>query len=59
MCHAFDGNDQIVEEAAILARHRALVTLQRKLILLLAADGPGPDHILAMLAHAPAGDTVL
>jgi hypothetical protein len=57
--HAIDGDDQIVEEAAILCRHRALVTLQGKLILLLATDVPGLGHILAMLAHTSTSDTIL
>ena len=56
---AVERNDQIVEEAAILRRDRAVMALERKLVLLRAADIPILRHILGMFAHAAAGDAVL
>src|SRR5207244_6009161 len=56
--HAFDGNDQVVEESGFLTRQGLLVAGQRDLVLGIARDAPGLGHFLAVLAHALAGGTV-
>ena len=56
--HAFDRNDQIVEESGFLTCDRLLVAGKRKLVLRIARDVPGLGHFLAVLAHALAGGAI-
>src|SRR5258705_3939868 len=53
-----DRDHQIVEEAALPARNRALMTLERDLVLILASDLPLLRGDLGVLAHAQAGGAV-
>src|SRR5258705_4640219 len=53
-----DRDHQIVEEAALPARNRAPMTLERDLVLILTSDLPLLSGDLGVLAHAQAGRAV-
>ncbi len=48
------GDDEVVEEAAVVGRRQLAVALDRELVLLLARDAPLARHDRGVLAHRQA-----